>query len=114
MIGPMKQRIPINQNQSLHALILARFIPYVMWCYNQTMAVIYTKHAKEMLFIRDINKKLANECATNPDKILPGNDGKKIYLKDFGVNFLKLVVSENGKKKVVITVHWLAKRRVKY
>ena len=40
-------------------------------------------------------------------------EGKKIYLKDFGKNYLKLVVSEELKDKVVITLHWLAKRRVK-
>ncbi len=77
------------------------------------MAIIYTKHATEMLSVRNIRKKLANECANRPDHIFPGADDKKIYLKDFGLNYLKLVVSEEGKNKVIITVHWLAKRRVK-
>lgn len=77
------------------------------------MAVIYTKHAEEMLFVRNIKKKLVSECAVNPDYILPGENNKKIYLKDFGVNYLKLVVSEEEKNKVIITVHWLDKKRLK-
>lgn len=71
------------------------------------MAIIYTKHAKEMLLLRNIKKKLADECASSPDYILPGEYNRKIYLKDFGVNYLKLIVSEEGKNIVVITVHWL-------
>ena len=77
------------------------------------MAIIYTKHAKEMLLHRGIKQKLANDNANNPDKILPGNNDKKIYLKDFGKNFLKLVVAEEGENKIIITVHWLAKKRVR-
>lgn len=77
------------------------------------MAIIYTKHAKEMLIHRRIKKEFADECAADPDQIFPAEDEKKIYLKDFGVNFLKLVVSEEGIDKIIITVHWLAKRRLR-
>lgn len=66
-----------------------------------------------MLLVRDIKKKLADECAKNPDHILPGDYGRKIYLKDFGVKYLKLVISEERKSIVIITVHWLDKKRVK-
>ena len=77
------------------------------------MAIIYTKHAKEMLLHRGIKQELADDCANSPDKILSGEDDKKIYLKDFGKNFLKLVVSEEDGDKVIITVHWLVKKRLK-
>lgn len=77
------------------------------------MAITYTKHAKEILLHRDIKQEFADECAKNPDKTFSGDDEKKIYLKDFGKNFLKLVVLEEGGDKVIITVHWLAKRRAK-
>lgn len=77
------------------------------------MAIIYTKHAKEMLLVRNIRKELADECASSPDYIFPSDYDRKIYLKDFGANFLKLVVSEEGKNIVIITIHWLDKRRVK-
>ena len=66
-----------------------------------------------MLFVRNIKKELANKCVANPDQILIGEGSKKIYLKDFGVNYLKLIVSEENKNKVIITVHWVAKKRFK-
>lgn len=75
------------------------------------MAIKYTKHAKEMLLLRGISKKLADQTVDSPDKISSAKEGKKIYLKDFGKNYLKLVVSEEMNDKVVITVHWLAKKR---
>lgn len=77
------------------------------------MAIIYTKHAKEMLLHRGIKQELSDECVNNPDKILSGNNNKKIYLKDFEKNFLKVVVSEERENKIIITLHWLAKKRVR-
>lgn len=77
------------------------------------MAIIYTKHAEEMLILRRIKKELASKCASNPDTILPAENDNKIYLKDFGKNYLKLVISEEGSNKIIITVHWLDKKRVK-
>ena len=77
------------------------------------MAIKYTKHAKEMLPFRGIDKKLADETANNPDKILPAKEGLKAYLKDFGKNYLMLVVSEEEEDKVVVTLHWFDKKRVK-
>lgn len=77
------------------------------------MAIIYTRHAKEMIVHRRIKQELADQCANNPDLMLPTKEGLKIYLKDFGVNYLKLIVAEEGEDKIIITVHWLAKRRVR-
>lgn len=77
------------------------------------MAIIYTKHARGMLILRRIKKELADKCATNPDIILPAENNNEIYLKDFGKNYLKLVISEEENNKIVITVHWLAKNRIK-
>lgn len=54
------------------------------------VAIIYTKHAKEMLVHRGIKKQLADECAKSPDITLPAENNNKIYLKDFGVNYLKI------------------------
>ena len=58
------------------------------------MAIIYTKHAKEMLIFRKIKENFVEECINNPDEILPTREFKKIYLKDFGENYLKLIISE--------------------
>jgi len=48
------------------------------------MAIIYTKHAKEMLAHRNIKIELADKCANNPDQILLGENDRKIYLKESG------------------------------
>lgn len=75
------------------------------------MALKYTKHAKEMLVLRRIDKKLADQTADSPDKISQAKEGLKIYLKDFGKNYLMLVISEEIGDKIVVTLHWLVKRR---
>jgi len=75
--------------------------------------IIYTKHAKEMLIFRKIPKSLADQCAMNPDQTLPTRQGKKIYLKDFGENYLKLVIAHEEDILIIVTLHWLAKRRAK-
>ena len=75
------------------------------------MKIIYTKHAEEMLIFRQISKKIVQECVNNPDEILPAREGKKIYLKDFGKNYLKLVLAHQKDAFIVITTHWLAKKR---
>lgn len=77
------------------------------------MAIKYTKHAKEMLAFRSIDKKLADQTVNSPDKISLAKEGKKMYIKDFGKNYLMLVVSEEMNDKIVVTLHWLAKKRVK-
>lgn len=77
------------------------------------MKIIYTKHAEEMLKFRNIERSLVNECIDKPDQILPARDGKKIYLKDFGTNYLKVIVDEEENYIVVVTLYWLAKKRIK-
>lgn len=66
-----------------------------------------------MLILRAIKQKFADETANKPEQILSAREGRKIYLKDFGKNYLKLVVAEEGKNKVIITAHWLDKKKVK-
>lgn len=83
------------------------------WYNKSSVAIIYTKHASEMLAHRGIKQELADQCANNPDITLPTKEGYKIFLKVFGKNYLKLVVSEEMEDKIIITVHWLAKKRVK-
>ncbi|MBI2597548.1 hypothetical protein HYW41_05325 [Candidatus Daviesbacteria bacterium] len=46
------------------------------------MAIKYTKHAKEMLALRGISKKLADQTVKSPDEVFPSRVEKKIYLKD--------------------------------
>ncbi|MEK6860764.1 MAG: hypothetical protein AABY07_02220 [Nanoarchaeota archaeon] len=75
------------------------------------MAIKYTKHAEEMLILRGVSQDMADKTVNNPDKIALSRDGTKIYLKDFGRNYLMLVISEEMDDKVVVTLHWLAKKR---
>ena len=49
----------------------------------------------------------------HPTKIVDVKDGKRVYLKDFGVNYLKVIVSNEKDAFVVITLYWFAKHRVK-
>lgn len=77
------------------------------------MALIYSPHAKEMLKLRGIKQTLIKQCACSPDYILPTRENRKIYLKDLGTNFLKLILAEEGNDKIIITAYWIAKRRVK-
>ncbi len=77
------------------------------------MDIIYTKHAKEMLVFRNIDKTLIKKCIENPDQILPAREGKHIYLRNFGKNYLKAVVAQEENVLIIITIHWLAKKRIK-
>jgi hypothetical protein len=77
------------------------------------MAIVYTKHAAEMLIFRKIKKEFVEKCIQNFDDIKPVREGKNAYLKDFGKNYLKVIVSEEGENIVVITLYWIAKGRVK-
>ena len=77
------------------------------------MKIVFTKHAKDMLNLRGIKKTQVRKCLQKPDKILPAKFGKKAYLKDFGKNYLKVIVSEEMKNKAIVTLYWLDKKRVK-
>ena len=75
------------------------------------MAINYTKHAEEMLILRGVSQDMVDKTVNNPDKIVPTREGKKIYLKNFGKNYLMLVISEEFDDQIVVTLHWLAKKR---
>lgn len=77
------------------------------------MKIIYTQRVEEMLKFRNITKLLVNACVRKPDQILEAREGKKIYLKDLGNNYLKVVVAQEEKQTIVITTYWLAKKRLK-
>ena len=77
------------------------------------MAIIYTKHAEEMLAFRKIRKEFVEKCLKNPDDKLPAKEGKLAYFKNFGKNYLKVIVSEEGKDLIVVTPYWFAKKKVK-
>lgn len=77
------------------------------------MAIIYTKHAEEMLVFRKIGRDKIESCIKSPDEVFAAKEGREAYLKNFGRNYLKIIVTKDGSNLVIITLHWLAKRRVK-
>lgn len=77
------------------------------------MNIVYTKHLLESIHLRNIKKELVTICVNKPDKVLPATGNKNAYLKDFGVNYLKVIVAEENSKLIVITAYWFAKARLK-
>lgn len=73
----------------------------------------YTQHALENLKKRGISKIQVRKCIQNPDIEQSGSGNKTILLKDFGKNFLKVIVSKEARDFVVITEYWIDSRRVK-
>lgn len=56
--------------------------------------IFYTKHAKEMLDFRRINLIKVEQSIKNPDETFDAREGKRVYLKNFGDNYLKLIIAE--------------------
>ena len=77
------------------------------------MKIVYTKHAEEMLAFREIKKEFVDKTVKNPDDKSTGKGGKDIVYKNFGKNYLKVVISKEKSEVVVITEHWIAKKRIK-
>lgn len=77
------------------------------------MRVVFTKHAKEAIEERGISEILVKRAVLNPDFTQPGRGNKTIYFKDTGKNYLKVVVVVDEQQVVVVTLHWIAKMRVR-
>jgi len=77
------------------------------------MKILFTKHAKEMLLQRRIPQAKVVECLNDPDKVIDSKESKNIYIKDFGNNFLKVIAATERETYIVITLYWLAKKRLK-
>ncbi len=77
------------------------------------MKIKYTKHALEMLAFRGIKKDQVEATIKNPDDKEKGKNNKDIRYKNFGANYLKVVIVKEKDDVIVITNHWIAKKRVK-
>lgn len=66
-----------------------------------------------MLAFRKIEERQVKETINSPDDKSKGRSGKAVFYKDFGKNYLKVVISKEEGEVVVITEHWIAKKRVK-
>jgi len=49
----------------------------------------------------------------NPDFIKLAAEGRKMYFKDMGKNYLKVIVVEEEKELIAVTAHWFAKSKLK-
>ena len=66
-----------------------------------------------MLAFRGIKKGQVEETIKNPDNKSKGRDDKSVLYKNFGTNYLKVVLAKEKDEVVVITNHWIAKKRIK-
>lgn len=81
--------------------------------HNPAKQIIFTKHAKSVCFLRQLPEKMLINTVRKPDMILPAKEGKHAYLKNFENNYLKIIISEENERLVIITAYWIAKERVK-
>ncbi|OGE05136.1 hypothetical protein A3B51_02030 [Candidatus Curtissbacteria bacterium RIFCSPLOWO2_01_FULL_41_18] len=77
------------------------------------MKIKFTKHAREMLVFRRIKKEQVEATVKNPEDRSTGKSGKDVLYKNFGKNYLKVVISKEKGNVFVITNHWIAKKRIK-
>ena len=67
------------------------------------MKIKFTKHAREMLVFRGIGEKQVEATVKNPDDKSIGKGGKDVLYKNFGKNYLKVVISKE-KGNVIVRV----------
>ena len=77
------------------------------------MKIKFTKHARKMLTFRRIKRVQVEETIKNSEDRSTGKSGKDVLYKNFGKNYLKVVISKEEADVFVITEHWIAKKRIK-
>ena len=77
------------------------------------MKIKFTKHARKMLTFRRIKRVQVEETIKNSEDRSTGKSGKDVLYKNFGKNYLKVVISKEKGDVFVITEHWIAKKRIK-
>lgn len=77
------------------------------------MKIVYTKHAKEIIAIRSLKRSYIRSCLMKPDMVVDAREGKQAFLKDLGVNYLKVIAKQENNDLVVITAYWIEKHRLK-
>lgn len=66
-----------------------------------------------MLAFRNIKKRQVEKTINDPEHKSSGKGGKDVLYKNFGKSYLKVVISKDEDWFVVITEHWIAKKRIK-
>ncbi len=62
---------------------------------------------------RNISKENIEKTIISPDTIMPALNNKRVFMKDLGNNYLKVIAVEEKSAIVIITVYWIEKKRVK-
>lgn len=71
------------------------------------MEIVFTEHAKDRLFQRNIKEKEVRQTLKNPDRILKSFGRRKIAQKRFQEKILEVVFREEKGIIIVITNYWL-------
>ena len=69
------------------------------------MEIEITDHAKERMELYNIPEELVKDTIHNPDSIVEGHDGRKIYQKKLNSYIVRLIIEENKEIKRVVTVY---------
>lgn len=98
--------------------MLLKSITIVRWSGVQIplppqMKIRYTKHAKDMLSQRKIEKDLVERTVENPDFKTKGKYEREIYLKGFKKNYLKIIAIKKRKELYITTLYWINPERVR-
>lgn len=75
--------------------------------------IVFTKHAEEMLEVRHVDRDKVKSVLTQPSRSIKVREGKVAYFKNFGINDLKVIVSDEKDAFVVITLYWVVKHLMK-
>ena len=77
------------------------------------MRIVFSDHALIKIGQRKISKELVIKATKNPDFLRPSYGFREERYKKFTKNYLKVVVIKEDEKMVVVTVHWVAKIKIK-
>ncbi len=69
------------------------------------MKIDITEHAKERMEEYNVSEDLVKDTIHNPDSVVEGYGGRKIYQKKLNNYIVRVIVEENKEIKRVITVY---------
>lgn len=75
------------------------------------MKIKITNHAKGRMKEYEISEGLLNQALNNPDSIIEGAKGRKIYQKKLNGHILRAVVEEGKEINTLVTVYKARSKR---
>jgi len=77
------------------------------------MKIIFSDHALVKINQRKISKKLVIKTVKSPDFLRPSYGFREEKYKKFNKNYLKVVIVKENEKITIVTVHWVAKIKIR-